>query len=538
MKKNFVYKISTFFMALIVSLGGVLPQLAVSAQENILNLSIASEPPTIDPAIATDTTSGAIIDNVFEGLTDTTPEGEVIPALAESWDMSEDGLVYTFYLREGTLWSNGDEVVAGDFEYGWKRALNPETLSQRAEFLYVIEGAQAYNNGEGSADDVAVKALDDYTLEITLVSPTAYFTELLGMYTFLPVHQSVVESNPDWAVGLTDDYITNGPFLLTEWVHQSHFVLTKNDQYWDKENVALDEVHVQIIESQATQSNEYMSGSLDYLGSPYGEVALGMIDEFADQGILKTQPISAIYWYVINTTDPTMANVNIRKALALAVDRQNIVDNITKGGQVPALGYVPNVIPGFEEDRGYFEDADYDSAREYLAIGLEELGLSDPSELTINISINTSEAHSVIAQDIQEKWARELGINAEIDNTEWQVYLDRLDTKDFQVGRIGWTGKYNDATTYLDNYKTADAGNNDTGWESEEYKELLDQAMFELDVEARLDLLRQAEAIMIEDMPVIPLYYYSNAYVQNEKLHGMDYDGVGRINLKNVYFAE
>lgn len=538
MKKHFVYKLVTIYLVSLISLGTLIPQLAASAQGNVLNLAIGSEPPTIDPAIATDTTSGAIIDNVFEGLTDTTPEGEVIPALAESWDMSEDGLVYTFYLREDSVWSNGDGVVAGDFEYGWKRALNPETLSQRAEFLYVIEGAQAYNVGEGSVEDVAVKALDDYTLEVTLVAPTAYFTELLGMYTFLPVNQTVVESNAEWAVGLTDDYITNGPFLLTEWVHQSHYILTKNEQYWDKDNVALDEVHVQIIESQATQSNEYLSGSLDYLGSPYGEVALGMIDEFTEQGVLQTKPISAIYWYVMNTTDPTMANVNIRKALALAVDRQNIVDNITKGGQVPALGYVPNVIPGFEEDRGYFEDAAFETAREYLAIGLEELGLSEPSELTINISINTSEAHSVIAQDIQETWARELGINAAIDNTEWQVYLDRLDTKDYQVGRIGWTGKYNDATTYLDNYKTADAGNNDTGWESQEYKDLLDQAMFELDVEARLDLLRQAEAIMIEEMPVIPLYYYSNAYVQNEKLHGMDYDGVGRINLKDVYFAE
>ena len=538
MKKNFFNRLATVFLALLVSVGALIPQLAASAQENILNLSIGSEPPTIDPAIATDTTSGAVIDNVFEGLTDTTPAGEVIPAMAESWEMSEDGLVYTFKLREDSVWSNGDPVVAGDFEYGWKRALNPETLSQRAEFLYVIEGAEAYNTGEGSADDVAVKAVDDYTLEVTLIAPTAYFTELLGMYTYLPVHQATVDANPDWAVGLTDDYITNGPFLLTEWVHQSHYVLTKNDQYWDKDNVALDEVHVQIIESQATQSNEYLSGSLDYLGSPYGEIALGMIDEFEEQGIFQTQPISAIYWYVINTTDPTMANANIRKALAFAVDRQNIVDNITKGGQVPALGYVPNVIPGFEEDRGYFKDGDFDTAREYLAAGLEELGMSDPSELTINISINTSEAHSVIAQDIQEKWARELGINANIDNTEWQVYLDRLDTKDYQVGRIGWTGKYNDATTYLDNYKTAEAGNNDTGWESEEYKALLDEAMFELDVDARLDLLRQAEAIMIEDMPIIPLYYYSNAYVKNEKLHGMDYDGVGRINLKNVYFED
>lgn len=214
------------------------------------------------------------------------------------------------------------------------------------------------------------------------------------------------------------------------------------------------------------------------------------------------------------------------------------MDNITKAGQVPALGYVPPMIPGFEEDRGYFADADYDTAREYLAVSLEELGMEDASELTLNLSINTSEAHSIIAQDVQENWAKELGINVQIDNTEWQVYLDKLSMLDYQIGRLGWTGKYNDATTYLDMYKTADVGNNDTGWESEEYRNLLDEAAFELDPEVRLDLLKQAEAVMVSEMPVIPIYYYSNAFVQSERIQGMDYDAVGRIDLKNVTIQE
>lgn len=537
MGKNYVRRFSGLFLTFVMMLG-LAPQLVVGAQENTLNLAIASEPPTIDPALATDTTSGAIIDNVFEGLTDVTPEGEVIPALAESWDVSEDGLVYTFHLRDNAQWTNGDPVVAEDFVYGWMRVLNPETLSQRAEFMYSIEGAEAYNTGEGDAEDVAIQALDDYTFEVTLRSPTAYFDELVAMYTFLPVNPGVVDNNANWASDLSEDYVTNGPFVLSEWAHQSHLVLDKNDQYWDQDNVSLETVNIQIIESQATQSTEFMAGSLDYLGSPYGDISLDMIDVFRDEGILQTQPISAIYWYTINTTDPITQNVNIRKALGYAIDRQNIVDNITKGGQIPALGYVPTVIPGFEEDRGYFEDGDFDTAREYLEIGMEELGLSDPSEITINISINTSEAHSVIAQDIQEKWAQELGINATIDNTEWQVYLDKLTVLDYQVGRIGWTGKYNDATTYLDNYRTAEAGNNDTGWESEEYKDLLDQAAFELDPDARLELLLEAEAVMMEDMPMIPIYYYSNAFVQKDSVQGMDYDGVGRIELKNVTVSE
>lgn len=538
MIKKLLKKSSILVAVLSFTLVNVVPSATVFAQDNVLSVAIASEPPAIDPALATDTTSGALIDNVFEGLTDSQPDGEVIPAGAESWEVSEDGLVYTFNLREEAVWSNGEPVLASDYVYGWLRVLNPETLSQRAEFMYSIVGAEDYNTGEGAAEDVGVAALDDYTLEVTLRSPTSYFPELVAMYTFLPVPEAVVAENSGWANDLSEDYVTNGPFNLTEWAHHSHYVLEKSETYWDSENVALDGVNVQIIESQATLASEFIAGNLDYLGSPYGDISLDAIDAFRDQGILNTQVTSAIYQYVVNTTDEVMSNVNIRKALGLAIDRQNIVDNITKGGQVPALGYVPSVIPGFEEDRGYFQDADFDSAREYLAIGLEELGLSDASELDINISINTSEAHAIIAQDIQENWLQELGVSASIDNTEWQVYLDKLSVLDYQVGRIGWTGKYNDATTYLDNYRTADAGNNDTGWESEEYKALLDEAAFELDPDARIELLKQAEAIMIEDMPILPIYYYSNAFVQKDRVSGMDYDGVGRINLKNVSISE
>lgn len=507
----------------------------VSAQEEqVLNLAIGSEPPTIDPALATDSTSGAIIKNVFEGLTAMDNAGEVLPGAAESWEVSEDGLTYTFKLREGNTWSNGDPVTASDFEYAWKRVLNPETASQYASILYVVAGAEAYNSGEGEADAVGVTAVDDSTLEVTLANPTTYFLELTAFYTYMPVHQATVEADADWALDASDAYVTNGPFSLQEWAHSSHYVLVKNDSYWDVDNVSLDTVNVQIIEAESTANAEFQAGGIDYLGSPYSTVSLDAIDLYRANEELNVAPYAAIYWYKLNTTDEVMSNVNIRKALALAVDRQALVDNITKGGQLPAMGYVPPTSAGFEEDRGYFADADYDAAKEYLATGLEELGMSDPSELTINISINTSEAHSTIAQFIQEGWAQNLGINAEIDNTEWQVYLERLDVLDFQVARMGWIADFNDASTFLDMYRTADAGNNDTGWENEEYKALIDQAAAEQDVDVRTDLLLQAEAIMIEEMPVIPLYYYTNLYVVHDHVENMLPDALGNINLKDV----
>lgn len=506
----------------------------VHGQENVLNISTSAEPPTIDPALASDSTSGSILRNVFEGLTQTTVDGEVVPGVAESWELSEDGLVYTFKLRKDSLWSNGDPVTAKDFEYAWKRVLNPDTASQYASILFPIKGAEEYNSGKGKAEEVGIKVVDDQTLEVTLKAPTPYFLEVTSFYTLMPVNQKVVEKEKEWAMEAGENYVTNGPFVLETWNHNSDYVLAKNDQYWDKDNVQLEQVNVQIIESEATANAEFQSGGIDYLGTPYSPVSLDSIDTYRSEGTLKTEPHTAIYWYKINTTDKAMNNVNIRKALALAVDRKALIENVTKGEQIPALGYVPPTIEGFEEDRGYMKDADFKQAKEYLAKGLKELGMKDPSELKVEISINTSEAHSTIAQFVQEGWVQNLGINASIRNSEWQVYLDELSALQYQVGRLGWIADYNDATSFLDMYATADNGNNDTGWENPDFKAKLEEANQEKDPAKRQELLKEAEAIMIEDMPVIPLYYYTNNYVAKDGFEGLKPDALGNLHLKDI----
>lgn len=517
-------------------LGQVAP--AVSAQDNVLNLSIGAEPPTIDPGLATDSTSGAIIRNVYEGLVSISPKGEVQPGAAESWDVSEDGLTYTFHLRADGKWSNGDPVKAQDFEFAWKRVLNPETASEYASIMYPIKGAEAYNLGKGSVDEVGVKAVDDTTLEVTLAQPTAYFLELPAFYTFMPVHQASVEANPDWAMDAGESYITNGAFTLQTWNHNADYTLVKNDQYWDKDNVKLDQVNVKIIESEATANAEFQAGTIDYIGSPYQTVSLDAIDQYRSQGILQTAPYSAIYWYKINTTDPVLKNANIRKALALAIDRQALIDNVIKGQQLPALGLVPPTIEGFKEDRGYMKDKDFEQAKELLAKGLKELGMKDPSELNVEIAINTSEAHSTIAQFIQEGWASNLGINATIRNSEWKVYLEELNNLNYQIGRMGWIADYNDASTFLDMYRTKDTGNNQTGWENPDFKAKLDEANKEQDPAKRTQLLVDAEAIIMDEMPVIPLYFYTNNYVVKDGVKGMVPDALGNIQLKNVSVGE
>ena len=506
--------------------------------EQTLNLSISSELVTIDPAKVKDNNSGTVVRNVFEGLVGRDESGKLVPAVAESWEVSEDGKVYTFKLKSDAKWSNGDQVKASDFEYAWKRALNPETASEYASQLYVLEGAEAYNSGEGKPEDVAVKAVDDTTLEVKLKDNTPYFLELTSFITYYPVHQATVEANEDWADEAGEKYVTNGAFTLAEWNHDVEYKLVKSETYWDAANVKLDTVNVQIIESEATANAQFQAGELDYVGIPYHTVSLDAIDGYKENGQLKVEPFSAIYWYKVNTQDKVMSNVNLRKALALAIDRKGLVENITKGGQIPALGVVPPTIEGFENDRGYYKDGDFEGAKEYLAKALEELGLKEPKDLKLALSINTSEVHAAIAQYVQEGWVKNLGINVEIDNSEWQVYLNKLDTLDYQVGRLGWQADYNDATTFLGMYATAKEGNNDTGWESPEYKSLLDQASQETDKAKRLELLVQAEGVLMAELPVLPVYYYANAFVHQDKVKNMKPDSLGNLDLKYVSVEE
>lgn len=518
----------------LLTLSQLLAPSTALAQDKVLNLSTGAEPPTIDPGLSSDTTSGVIIDNVFENLTEMNNEGEVVPGAAESWEVSEDGLVYTFKLRAEAKWSNGDPVTAADFEYAWERMLDPEKVAQRANLFFDIKGAEAYSLGEGSLEDVGIKAVDDLTFEVTLAHPVAYFPELINHYVFAPVNQKVVEGNPDWAMEAGEDYVTNGPFVLSSWNHNSDYTLSKNDQYWDKDQVKLDQVNVQIVESESTASTMYQSGDLDYLGSPFGTISLENLPVFQESGELQKIPYSAIYWYKCNISDPVMSNVNIRKALALAIDRQGLIENVMHGAHIPATGLVPPTIPSFEEERGYFKDADLEQAKAYLAKGLEELGMKDPAELTINLSINTSEAHATIAQYVQENWARNLGINTQIDNSEWQVYLDKVQSLDYQVARMGWAADYNDASSFLGMYRTSQTGNNDTGWENPDFKAKLDEANSEADGDKRNQLLHEAEAIIMEEMPVIPIYYNENNYVLKDTVKGMRPDPIGRIHLKYV----
>ncbi|NHM32946.1 ABC transporter substrate-binding protein [Neobacillus terrae] len=500
-----------------------------------MRVNINSEPFSLNPGLANDATSGGVLLQTFEGLTRIDKDGKPQPAMAEKITHSDDLKTYTFKLRDAK-WTNGDPVTAEDFVYAWKWALDPKNESQYAYQLYYVKGAQAINEGKAGADTLGIKAVDDKTLEVQLENPTPYFLELTAFYTYFPVNHTVAAKNPKWYAEAGADYVSNGPFKMTGWSHQDKITLEKNDQYWDKDSVKLTKVEMYMINDPNTELSMFDNGELDWAGSPFGTLPTDALKQLKDDGKLNVKPIAGTYWFKFNTEKPPLNNVNIRKALSYAINRQAIVDNITQGGQIPAMAAVPPSMIK-ENKKGYYKDNDVEKAKEYLKKGLEELGLKDAKDLPpITVSYNTSEAHQKIAQAIQDMWKSNLGIDVKLDNAEWKVYIDKLHKGDYMVGRMGWLGDFNDPINFLELFRDKNGGNNDTKWENPEFKQLLADSAKESDASKRLDILKKAEAIFMDEMPVAPIYFYTNVWVKKDNLKDVVTSGLGDVQLKWAHF--
>ncbi|MBO8163088.1 MAG: peptide ABC transporter substrate-binding protein [Brevibacillus sp.] len=500
----------------------------------VLKLNLHSEPPTADPGLAEDTTSGAIIRATFDNLM-RLKDGKPEPSVAVDYKVSDDLKTYTFTLRQDVKWSNGDPVTAHDFEYAWKRVLDPATAANYAYQLYYIKNGEKFNKGEAgiTRDDVGVKALDDYTLQVELENPTPYFLELLTFYTYSPVNKKVVEANPEWA-NEAATHVGNGPFKMETWEHKSKLVLVKNENYWDKDAVKLDRIEFSMIEDLSTELSMFENGELDWAGEPLGDLPLDALPALKDQGRLTTHPIAGTYWYKFNTEQKPFDNVKIRKAFAYAIDRKAIVENVSQGGEIPAMGAVPPSM-ALNPD-GYFKDNDVETAKKLLEEGMKESGLTELPPITL--SYNTHDGHKKIAEAIQDQWKKALGVEVTLKNTEWKVYIEDLHEGNFQVGRMGWLGDFNDPVNFLELFKDKYGGTNDTRWEHPKYKELLTQSASETDPEKRKELLAQAEQILMDEMPVAPIYFYTMNWVKADKVQGVQVDGLGFVDYKWAYISE
>lgn len=498
------------------------------AAEKVLYMNNAQEPTSFDPPIGFDSVSWSALNNLMEGLTRLGEDHQPAPAIAEKWDVSEDGKVYTFHLRDDAKWSNGDDVTAGDFVYAWKRLLNPDTGSAAAFLGYFIEGGEAFNNGDGSADDVQVKAVDEKTFEVTLTSPQAYFLSVITNPAFFPINEKVAEENPEWFAE-ADSYVSNGPFKLTEWQHDSHFVMEKNENYWDATNVKLDKVHWAMVDDETTEYQMYKTGELDTSAVP-----AELSEELFADGSAQMVEQAGDYFYRFNVTMEPFQNVNIRKAFVMAINQQEIVDYVTKNGEEPAYGFVS---PGFKDPSGKdFREAggnlvetNLEEAKALLAKGMEEEGYDTLPEVTLTYS--TSENHKKMAEAIQQMLKENLDVSVKLANMEWNVFSEEQTALKFQFSRSSFLADYADPINFLENFQTGHSMNR-TGWSNEEYDKLIKDAKNEANEEKRFEMMYEAEKILFEEMPIMPIHFYNQVYLQNEDITGIVRHPVGYIELK------
>ena len=499
---------------------------ATGGSGGTLNMRNTMEPTSLNTLLATYaydfTPINAMIECLYRDDENDVPQ----PAGAETVDISDDKLVYTFHLREDATWSNGDPVVATDYEFAWQQALNPEVASDYAYMLYFIHNAEPYFNGEVEWSEVGVKVIDDHTLEVTLDNPLPYATDLFAFPTLAPINQKFYEEvGADKYATDAEYFCCNGMYELTEWSHNSEIVFEKREEYWNADAVGPDEIVYKIITDSQAGLNSYLSREIDYTDLDSGEVVQQAEAAGFEVGV---KPARSSYYLIVNTEDEFMSNQNLRLALAYSIDKQALVDTVYQNDNQPMTSFTPPAImgaagadgPSFQEalleERGemYPGSGDLEKAQEYLQAALEELGCT-VDELNLSIDCADDSLRRNCATFLQEQWRQNLGIeNIAVNSMQTKQVSANRQSGDYCMSLGGWSPDYNDAINFLDLWVT-DGGNNDSFWSNEEYDNLIAQATAEADEEVRQQYLFDAEEILAAEMPIIPLYWQCQNYSYN-----------------------
>ena len=512
------------------AIAGVFAFSASAAQAVTLNMMNGSEPGSIDPAHASGDWENRIIGDYIEGLVSEDARADAIPGQAESWEISPDGLVYTFHLRDGIKWSDGTPVTAGDFEFAFRRLVDPANASDYAYLQYPIKGASEIGDGSMPPDsaDFGVKALDDKTLEITLEGPTPYFLQALTHYTAYPVPKHVVEAKgADWTN--VENLVANGPFKIVEWVPGNYIKSVKNPDYWDAANVKIDEVYYYVQEDLAAAFSRYRAGEYDILTALPGDQKQFVKDNMPGEDHFV--PFLGVYYYVINQEKKPFDDVKVRQALSMAINRDVIGPDVLGSGELPAYGWVPPGTANYEGIAPYqpeWVEASYDERVTQAKALMAEAGYSPENPLKLQLKYNTNDNHQRVAVAIQAMWA-EIGVQAELFNSETAVHYDSLRAGDYDVGRAGWLLDYSDPSNVLDLLKIGvmqdgkmNWGNNYGRYNNPEFNKLMDQAAAEADLAKRAQLLSQAETIAMDEYGAIPIYWYVSANVVKPSITGFE----------------
>lgn len=496
---------------------------AASAGEKILSVQVGPDPETIDPALNSAVDGGNMLLHSFECLLAVDQNGQLAPGQAESWETSEDGLTWTFHLRDGLKWSDGSDLTANDFVYSWKRVCDPMVAAPYAEtVLSMVEG---YDKAiEGDLDALQVVATDNNTLVVTLSAPCSYFGSLAAFATLSPVQQATVEANGDAWATKAETYISNGPFYVSDWVPGSYIMMTKNPYYWNADAIKLDGIKWNLIEDSNAAYSAYQTGEVLMIK----DVPTEEIPSLKENADFYVDPIIGTYYLSMNIDREPFNNADVRKALSLAIDRDYVANALMQGTYSPAGNLMG---PGWiDTDGKQFKD-NANGGKEYIDTTNYEADLEEAKQLladagypngegfpTITYSTNDAGYHKVVAEYLQQAWA-ELGIDLQVDIVEWASFTPMRRNGDYDVARNGWVGDYSDPSNMLDLFYSTN-GNNDGKFNNADYDAAMDLSRTTLDAAERSTALHNAEDVLMEEAGCIPVAYYNDFWLQSDKITG------------------
>ena len=509
--------------------------------EQVLRLNLSDDPVSLDPRSVRSLKDLTLVKQLFEGLTRLDAQGIPRPALASTVTISDDLLTYTFHLRD-TNWSNGDPVSAHDFHDAWTAILDPSFACDYSYMLYPIKNAQALRQRLCSPQDLGVSVIDDKTLVVQLQTPTPYFLELTAFPTLFPVHRHITAAIPNWSVPPCEHFVCNGPFCLERWLTQSEVCLKKNPSYWDSQNVMLDRITFSVIADSNTESQLFETDQLDWLGQPISNsISAELLDKMKRERQLASYGIAGTLWFKFNSAKHPFDNLNLRKAFGYAINREEIITHILQGNQAPATGPLPPCMA--LSSTPYFIDGDTQRAQSLFEQVMNEKGWTHATFPRIILSYSPSERTNKIVQLVQQQWQKTLGIKVELQALERQVYQQCAKRGLYQIGVGEWIADFNDPLAFLEIFKSTldpntSIGMNDTGWQDETYSALLEASSNERDPKARQDLLLQAETILMNAMPIAPLYHYCFDYAKKPYVQGVVLSPLGIADFKTAYVNE
>ncbi|MEB5773849.1 peptide ABC transporter substrate-binding protein [Aeromonas caviae] len=505
------------------------------ATQQVFVRNIGTEPASIDPQMVEESAGSDVVNDLFEGLYTLDGNGKLQAAGALGYELDATGTVYTFKLRPDAKWSNGEPVTAADYVYGWQRAADPKNASNYAWFIELTGVANASDvvQGKQSPDALGIKALDDYTLQITLKNPVPFFLKTLSHYTTFPAPKATIEKfGHEWVKPA--NIVSNGAFALKEWTPNERLIAERNPHYWDNEHTVLNKVIYLEIVSDTAAYNRYRASELHYTTYPleqYQQIKRQSPEE------LVSAPMLATYYYVFNTQRKPFDDVRVRKALSLAIDRDTITEKILGQGQLSAFSLTPPSVDGFELKRPASELMSKEERIKQAKALLGEAGYGPDKPLTVDILYNTNEGHKKIALAISSMWKHNLGVKAELNNMEWKTMVSALNEGDFGVSRYSWNGDYNDASTFLD-IMTSSSSANSGKWFNKEYDALLAKAYDAKDPAERNRLYQQAEVLIDEEAPIAPVYFYVKSRLLKPNVKGYPYQNPqDLVYAKDLYLT-